>query len=204
MSSRDRGDFCTLIHKALRAGLLAVDIEAGRLDWCDGSEVQAFTRRWDQIVTLIRSHARHEDRHVWPLLESKQPGSVAELGIGHDPIDAEMDAADALLRTELGEPTPSAGLTFYRALNRLVAHTLDHFSAEEPAVMEMLWAQCTDDELAACSQSGSPASSATCQRTPSCSCDACSTSPHRSADRNPASHVTLARKRRAPTRRRAV
>jgi hypothetical protein len=55
-----------------------------------------------------------------------------------------------LLKTVLADPTPAAGLTFYRALNRLLAHTLDHFANEEPAVMDLLWALCTDDELAAC------------------------------------------------------
>jgi hypothetical protein len=149
MSGRNRDDLFTMIHKALRAGLLMLDIEAGRIDWGDATQVEAFARRWDQIATLTRSHAGHEERHIWPLLESKQPGAVAELGVGHDPIDAELDDVDALLATVVADPTPTGGLTFYRALNRLMAHLLDHFAAEEPAVMEMLWALCTDEELAA-------------------------------------------------------
>jgi hypothetical protein len=32
----------------------------------------------------------------------------------------------------------------------MLAHTLEHFAAEEPAVMELLWSRCTDTELAAC------------------------------------------------------
>jgi len=32
----------------------------------------------------------------------------------------------------------------------MLAHTLEHFSAEEPAVMTLLWSLCTDNELAAC------------------------------------------------------
>lgn len=149
MSAVKRDDLFTLIHKALRAGFLMLGIDAGRLDWRDDAQVQAFTRRWEQVTTLIRSHASHEERHVWPLLEAKQPGAVAELGVGHDPIDADFDAADALLKSVVADHTPDAGLTFYRALNRLVAHTLDHFSNEEPAVMDVLWAMCTDEELAA-------------------------------------------------------
>lgn len=149
MPEQDRQDLFTMIHKALRAGVLTLDIDAGRIDWGDATQVEAFVRRWEQVATLLRSHAGHEERHFWPLLESKQPGSVAELGVGHDPIDAELNAADALLKSIVAEPTPAGGLTFYRALNHLVAHMLDHFSAEEPAVMEILWAHCTDDELAA-------------------------------------------------------
>jgi hypothetical protein len=149
MLSDDRDDLFTMIHKALRAGLLQLDIDAGRIDWRDDVQVEAFARRWEQVTTLIQSHAGHEERHLWPLLESKQPGSVAELGVGHDPIDAEFAAADALLKSVIANRSSEAGLTFYRALNRLVSHTLDHFANEEPAVMDVLWATCTDDELAA-------------------------------------------------------
>lgn len=149
MSAPNRPDLFTMIHKALRGGLLMLVLDAGRIDWADSTQVDAFVRRWQQVATLTRSHAGHEERHLWPLLEAKQPGSVAELGVGHDPIDAELDATDALLKAIAVEQTPAGGLTFYRAVTRLAAHLLDHFSAEEPAVMEMLWALCTDDELAA-------------------------------------------------------
>ena len=150
MAGQERDDLFTLIHKALRAGVLSLDIAAGRIDWRDAGEVEGFRRRWDQVATLVRSHAGHEERHVWPLLERKQPGSVAELGVGHDPIDAELDATEKLLGEVVAEATPAAGLTFYRALNRLVQHLLEHFGAEEPAAIELLWALCTDAEIAAC------------------------------------------------------
>jgi hypothetical protein len=130
--------------------LLTLGIAAGRLDWCDVSEVEKFSEEWERVMTLVRSHAGHEERHIWPLLESKQPGVVAELGVGHDAIDADLDAVDAVFKALLADPSPQGGLTFYRALNRMLAHTLEHFSAEEPAVMEVLWSRCTDTELAAC------------------------------------------------------
>jgi hypothetical protein len=149
-SSPSRDDFFTAIHKALRSGLLALCIDAGRIDWGDADQVDAFRDQWDRVITLVRSHAGHEERHIWPLLESKKPGVVAELGVGHDAIDADLAAVDALLHQVLADPSPNRGLMFYRAVNRLLAHTLEHFSAEEPAVMALLWALCTDSELAAC------------------------------------------------------
>jgi hypothetical protein len=148
--STSRDDYFTAIHKALRSGLLALGIDAGRIDWCDPSRVQEFREQWERVMILVRSHAGHEERHIWPLIESKQTGLVAELGVGHDAIDAALDAVDALFDAVLRDPGPKRGLTFYRALNRMLAHTLEHFSAEEPAVMELLWSRCTDDELAAC------------------------------------------------------
>lgn len=94
-----------MIHKALRGGVLSLDIDAGRIDWCDPVQVQGFKRRWDRVMTLVRSHAGHEERHVWPLLERKQPGAVAELGVGHDPI-----ACRAALMAEI--PSDEASWTF--------------------------------------------------------------------------------------------
>jgi hypothetical protein len=149
-SSPSRDDFFTAIHKALRSGLLALTIDAGRIDWCDALQVEGFRKQWERVMTLVRSHAGHEDRHIWPLLESKKPGLVAELGVGHDVIDADLAAVDAIFHWLLAEPSPNRGLMFYRALNRMLAHTLEHFSAEEPGVMALLWSLCTDDELAAC------------------------------------------------------
>jgi hypothetical protein len=149
-STTSRDDFFVLIHKALRRGLFDAAIEAGRLDWTDRVQVASFTSSWSRLVTLVQGHAASEDDHIWPLLESKRPGGVAELGIGHDAVEADIEAVDAELRLVLQDPSPAAGLTFYRALSRFLAHALQHFANEEPAAMEVLWASCTDEELAAC------------------------------------------------------
>lgn len=145
-----RDDFFTMIHKALRAGLFAAAQEAGRIDWGDPVQVKAYQHDWDRLVELVRSHAQHEDDHIWPLLESKRPGAVAELGVAHEAVDADIGLVDAEFKAVLQNPRPAQGLTFYRALNRFIGHAMEHFADEEPAVMEMLWAMCTDEELAAC------------------------------------------------------
>src|SRR5215471_532537 len=105
-SPPSRDDFFTAIHKALRSGLLTLSIDAGRIDWSDASQLEQFRKQWDQVMTLVRSHAGHEERHIWPLLESKKPGAVAELGVGHDAIDADLAAVDALFHRALAEPSP--------------------------------------------------------------------------------------------------
>jgi hypothetical protein len=149
-TTTSRDDLFTVIHKALRAGLFAAALDAGRIDWQDPVQVGAYQRDWRRLVLLVQSHAKHEDEYIWPLLESKRPGAVAELGVAHEVVDADIEYVDAELAAVLKAPDAAGGLTFYRALNRFVAHALDHFAAEEPAVMEMLWALCTDEELAAC------------------------------------------------------
>jgi hypothetical protein len=149
-STPPRDDFFTVIHKALRAGLFAAALEAGRMDWRDPVQVEDYRRDWERLVFLVRSHAKHEDDHIWPLLESKRPGAVAELGVAHDVVEADIGYVDAELTAIAQNHSPAGGLTFYRALNRFIADSLEHFAAEEPAVMEMMWAMCTDEELAAC------------------------------------------------------
>jgi hypothetical protein len=145
-----RDDLFILIHKALRAGLFAAAIEAGKIDWNDRVQVEELEGRWSRLVALVQSHAGHEDNYIWPLLESKRRGAVAELGIGHDAVDADIVAVDREFQKAMQNPGSAAGLTFYRALTQFIGHAMEHFASEEPAAMEILWAACTDQELAEC------------------------------------------------------
>lgn len=150
MADQARDDLFTMIHKALRAGLFDAAVEAGGIDWGDRVQVEELERRWSRVVALVGSHAGHEENYIWPLLESKRRGAVAELGIGHDAVDADIEAVDREFKKALRDPGPATGLTFYRALTQFIGHAMEHFAAEEPAAMELLWATCTDEELAKC------------------------------------------------------
>lgn len=146
----ERDDLFILIHKALRLGLFEVTQQAGATDWRDPGEVQALRRRWDTIAGLVRSHAGHEDRHIFALLETKQPGVTQLLGIGHDRVEAELDELEARLDAAFAAPDPARGRDVYLALTRFVGTAMAHFADEEPEVMDRIWATCTDDEIAAC------------------------------------------------------
>jgi len=145
-----RDDLLVLIHKSLRYGLLQLTIDVGSADWTDPGCVDGLRERWDTVERLIRSHAGHEDRYIFALLESKQPGAVKELGIGHTVVEEELDEVSARMRTAFEKSEPDAGLAAYRALTHFAATALAHFSDEEPVVMERIWASCTDEEIAAC------------------------------------------------------
>ncbi|MCC7077970.1 MAG: hemerythrin domain-containing protein [Acidimicrobiia bacterium] len=145
-----RDDLLVLIHKALRYGLFQVVIEAGATDWTDAGSVAVLRVRWDTVEHLIHTHAGHEDRHIFALLETKQPGSVGRLGIGHTVVEHDLDRASAAMHKAFDARTPQAGLTAYRVLNSFVATAMSHFADEEPAVMEEIWSTCTDEEIAAC------------------------------------------------------
>lgn len=146
----ERDDLLVLIHKALRHGLFVVTQQAGATDWTDAEDVAALRQRWETVADLIRSHAGHEDRHIFALLETKQPGVVARLGIGHDRIEAELDGLAARFEAAFSAPEPIGGRDAYLALTRFVATALAHFADEEPDVMDRIWATCTDEEIAAC------------------------------------------------------
>jgi hypothetical protein len=150
VATTQRDDLLVLIHKALRAGLFRAAADAGSIDWQDRAQVESLERRWSRIVKLVLSHAAHEDKHIWPLLESKRPGAVAEMGIGHDAVDADIEAADREFQKALENPSDGTGLTFYRTLTQFIGHAMEHFASEEPAAMEILWATCSDEELAEC------------------------------------------------------
>ena len=74
------------------------------------------------------------------------PGRRA-LGPANELVESNLDVVDAAMQVAVKMPTHANGLTFYRALGWFTADMLDHLGAEEPAVMEMLWATCTDEEL---------------------------------------------------------
>lgn len=145
-----RDDLLVLIHKALRHGLLTITNDVGSADWTDPGCVAELRRRWETVEHLIRSHAGHEDRHIFALLEAKQPGAVEELGIGHTVVESELDEVSRLLHRAIDTGDPGAGLIAYRALTCFVSTALAHFAAEEPAVMERIWDTCSDEEIAAC------------------------------------------------------
>lgn len=146
----ERDDLLVLIHKALRHGLFAVTQQAGATDWTDPDEVGALRVRWDTVAGLVRAHAGHEDRHIFALLETRQPGVTELLGIGHDRVEAELDEVAARFEAAFAAPDPVLGRDAYLALTRFVATALAHFADEEPAVMDRIWATCTDEEIAQC------------------------------------------------------
>jgi len=145
-----RDDLLVLIHKALRYGLFRVAIEAGATDWTDAGSVEELRDRWEIVERLIRSHAGHEDHHIFALLESKEPGATQQLGIGHTEVEQELDEVSAMMLSAVEAKDPAAGLEAYRALTHFVGTAMAHFSAEEPAVMERIWRTCTDEDIAAC------------------------------------------------------
>jgi hypothetical protein len=58
MTSPNRDDFFTLIHKGQRRELFAAIVKAGTLDWNDRSDAAAFERHWIEIHRMLVAHAK--------------------------------------------------------------------------------------------------------------------------------------------------
>ena len=143
-----RDDLFTTIHKALRKGLFDVTIRAGATDWSDPTDVIAFRSQWRPLLDLLRSHSRHEDTHVLPLLTGQDPGVTAATAEQHDDLEGLLDYLAERIDAACLAHDPALGLEVYRELARYVAGYLTHLHFEETEVMPQIWASCTDDEIA--------------------------------------------------------
>ncbi len=144
MDARD--DFFTLIHKALRRELFAVTVEAAALDWADRASAAAFTARWRALEDLLHQHSDHEDRHFFALAESKAPGATAPLSEQHGALERHLVTVGEELEAAAAGNGP---LTVHRSMAAFVGAYLPHLDVEERQLMPLIWATCTDAELAA-------------------------------------------------------
>ncbi len=144
MDTRD--DFFSLIHKALRRELYAVAGQAAATDWTEELTVDAVVERWFQLEQLLHAHSDHEDRHFFALAERKAPGATTALSEQH----VELDRALETIRTEIeAARRGDRGDLVHRRIAAFVGDYLPHLELEERYVMPLLWASCSDNELAA-------------------------------------------------------
>ncbi len=144
-----RDDLFTTIHKALRKGLFDVIVRAGATDWSDDPDVTDFHAQWMPLLELLRSHSRHEDTHIMPLLNGRGPAVTAAMAEQHDDLDGLLEELADRVESACRAHDPAAGLMVYRDLARYAAGYLAHLHYEETEVMPQIWAGCTDEQIAA-------------------------------------------------------
>ena len=147
-----RDDLFTYIHKGLRLGLFDITVQAGRTDWADPAQVTELGERWRGLLTLLRAHGDHEDRHILRLLDSHDPLATEPTADQHRDLDDLLDDLAERFETVLAAPGTALGLELYRDLARFVAAYLTHMHDEETRVMGRIWACCTDEEIAGARQ----------------------------------------------------
>jgi hypothetical protein len=150
MSAPARDDLLTGIHKALRLGLLRVTVQLGAADWADSGDRNAAGAEWQRLSGLLRSHASHEDRHIFALLEAKRPGSLVSLHAEHEELDLLQDQLGRAVKEAARGTAAGAGPRAYARAAGFTGHYLAHLDAEDRTVMPGIWEACSDEEIAAC------------------------------------------------------
>lgn len=86
------------IHKGIRAELFALTLAAGDLDPSSEADRRALAAHLGQVVTMLVSHAHHEEAFVQPLLEQHLPELAEQIEADHPVLEARID--DLLSRAE--------------------------------------------------------------------------------------------------------
>ncbi|MBO9540899.1 hemerythrin domain-containing protein [bacterium] len=144
-------DFYTNIHKALRRELFNVSVLAGSTDVSDPEALARLRAAFTEVAALLRDHARHEDDFLHPVLGLHVPDELPPLESEHAELEHRLDELEhQLSRLETAEPeSHTAGLGFYRALNRYISDYLAHQDREESDVQPRLWACESQGDLGA-------------------------------------------------------
>jgi iron-sulfur cluster repair protein YtfE (RIC family) len=129
------------IHKAIRAELSAVAVEAGRVDPADRAARESVATRVHGIVDLLTQHAAHEDRAVQPYLDSELPTLAEQIAAQHESLEPRTGAlaelADAVAAVPAGKQRAGTH-HLYLELGRYMGDYLAHQDHEERVVLPAL------------------------------------------------------------------
>jgi hypothetical protein len=131
------------VHKAQRARLFGLVVEAGRTDPQDAPAASAIAAMAAALADELHEHGEHEDRFIHPLLAKYVPELAADLAAEHRALDTALaELADAGRRREV-----IGADSLYRVAARFTAVYLGHLEREEGEAMPALWAQASEGEL---------------------------------------------------------
>lgn len=147
-----RHDIYRWIHKALRARMCRVLVQAGSLDVADGPALHATLDAVDALLAQCRAHLQHENEFVHAAMEAVQPGSSANAGDDHADHEAHIGALAAASAALRREPSAAGALQLYQALALFVSDNLAHMHMEETEHNAVLWRHCTDAQIQAIEQ----------------------------------------------------
>lgn len=152
VADTSRYDLYGGIHKALRMLLTDLLGRAGRVDPDDDASLRQLAAQVDHVAAFCESHLEHENDFIHPVLERAQPGSSRRIALEHDAHLRDIEALRLHGRALLeGSPAErrAACRSLYLGLSLFTAHNLAHMYLEETDHQDVLWAHCSDDELAA-------------------------------------------------------
>lgn len=150
--NEQRYDIYAYIHKGLRAYMSDVLAAAGRVDANDDEDMRQIAAAVRGLISICRSHLKHEDEHLHAAMQARRPGSARQALADHAEHKEAFEHIEALLReleAAQGPARAAAARELYRTLALFVADNFEHMHLEETANNAVLWATHTDDELRA-------------------------------------------------------
>ena len=144
-----RFDLYGPVHKGLRAFLADTMQRFGRLDVEDPAQLREACEQALELLALLRGHVDHEDEHIHPVLDACRPGFAAQATDEHVAHRRQLEALAVEVRGLLAAPSYAAADALYQNLAELMAENLVHMRLEDVDHQAVLWAHCTDAELAA-------------------------------------------------------
>lgn len=145
-----RLDMYAPIHKTLRVYLTDTMTRLGQCDASDDTDLSGTLAQLDALLVMMRSHVEHENKHVHPALESREPGATTRVAGEHD---QHLDTIEALIAESVvlssAQPASRPGLLLrlYRHFALFVAENFEHMHIEETMHNAALWARFSDAEL---------------------------------------------------------
>ncbi|HWB26200.1 MAG TPA: hemerythrin domain-containing protein [Chitinophagaceae bacterium] len=150
--NENRYNIFNQIHKALRARLYATAGDIQQTDFAEDN-AGATIDKVLQVVDLFDDHARHEDTHLLPLLNSVDAKMVADFEEEHVEdhrlSNALRQHAAAWRSAATAQEKAAQGKALFYAFNAFIAFNLYHMNKEEDALLQTLWQHYTDADLLA-------------------------------------------------------
>ena len=129
------------IHKGIRGELFALTTSAGQADPSDKESRADLARHVKSVVSLLCSHAEHEDAEVLPVLERYLPDLAERIETDHAGLERRIAAVDDMANTAVDVPRESRRFELHRVYLELAAFTsayLAHIDFEERYVAPAL------------------------------------------------------------------
>jgi hypothetical protein len=152
MTSADRFDLFTGVHKGLRAALFETHALLARTDFGAIEDATLAARGVDRLLAFLEEHAAHEDAVVLPAVEALSPELFVALREDHARIDGlqrDLAALAARLAGAGQAERAALGRRLHDRLGLLLAEHLRHMAREEQDVQRLLWAHHDDAALRA-------------------------------------------------------
>jgi hypothetical protein len=140
------------IHKGQRRWLADLVMRSGRTDFTKLEELEPLIDEMKAFTEHLRQHADLEERFIHPTLGGIVPGCPRDIEAQHKAQHQNLEDLIASLEMIKGMPRdhealPRIGHEQYLALNRFISTYLGHIDFEEDHVQQILFNDCTAEEL---------------------------------------------------------